>query len=101
MTRKSIVERNLKRIKLNQQMDGKRKELKSMVRNANLSVGERLKAQKKLSEMPRNGAKIRIRNRCELTGRAQGYLRFFKMSRIMLRDYAAFGLMPGLRKGSW
>lgn len=101
MAKKSVVQRNLKRIQKVEALSGKRQALKKILKDKNLSLSERLKAQKKITEMPRDSSKIRIRNRCELTGRGHGYIRQFKLSRIMVRELASFGLIPGLRKGSW
>lgn len=66
-----------------------------------LPIEERFVAQTKLAQMPRNSSKVRIRNRCELTGRPRGYYRRFKVSRITLRELAAFGFLPGIKKSSW
>lgn len=79
----------------------KRAALKEVVMNRDLPFDERLQAQIKLSALPRNGAKIRVRNRCELTGRARGVYRKFKLSRIKLRELGSFGKVPGLTKASW
>jgi small subunit ribosomal protein S14 len=79
----------------------KRMRLKAMVRDKELPIEERFNAGLKLSEMPRNGARIRLRNRCEVTGRPRGYYRKFKMSRIALRDLGSTGQVPGLVKSSW
>ena len=78
-----------------------RKELRKVVRNESLSHDERLMAQLRLQKMPRRTSEIRIRNRCELTGRSRGYLRAFKMSRIAFRELASCGLIPGVTKSSW
>jgi small subunit ribosomal protein S14 len=66
-----------------------------------LPIEERFDANMKLAQMPRNGAKIRLRNRCEVTGRPRGYYRKLGMSRIALRDLASFGQVPGVVKSSW
>lgn len=79
----------------------KRAELKAIIMNKELPIEERFAAQIKISELPKNGAKIRIRNRCELTGRSRGYYRKFKISRIKLRDLASIGQLPGVIKSSW
>jgi small subunit ribosomal protein S14 len=80
---------------------GKRAALKAIVMNRELPMEERLEAQLKLSALPRNGAKTRYRNRCELTGRTRGTYRKFKLSRIKLRELGSFGRIPGLTKSSW
>jgi small subunit ribosomal protein S14 len=75
--------------------------LKAIADNRDLPMEERFQARLKLAEMPRNGAKIRIRNRCEVTGRPRAFYRKFKMSRIALRDLGSTGQVPGLVKSSW
>jgi small subunit ribosomal protein S14 len=79
----------------------KRMELKSIIHNKALSPEERFAAQLKLSSMPRTSSPTRIRNRCMVTGRARGTYRRFNISRIMLREMVAEGLIPGVRKASW
>ena len=75
--------------------------MKEIADNRDLPMEERFNARLKLAEMPRNGAKIRIRNRCEVTGRPRAYYRKFKMSRIALRELGSTGQIPGLVKSSW
>ncbi|MDP2193470.1 MAG: 30S ribosomal protein S14, partial [Alphaproteobacteria bacterium] len=75
--------------------------LKKVVMSRDLPFEERMKATIRLSEMPRNSAKIRVRNRCEVTGRPRGYYRKFNMSRIALRELGGMGLIPGVIKASW
>ena len=101
MARKSSVEKNKNREKLVNMHAAKRMRLKAMVRDKALPIEERFNAGLKLSEMPRNGARIRLRIRCEVTGRPRGYYRKFKMSRIALRDLGSIGQVPGLVKSSW
>ncbi len=79
----------------------KRARLKAIVMNKELPMEDRFAAQIQLSAMPRNGAANRYRNRCELTGRARGTYRKFKLSRIKLRELGNFGAVPGLTKSSW
>jgi small subunit ribosomal protein S14 len=79
----------------------KRARLKAEAKNQSLPMEERFAAQLKLAEMPRNGSRVRIRNRCELTGRPRGTYRKFKLSRIALRDLASKGQIPGMVKASW
>ncbi|MDR1982899.1 MAG: 30S ribosomal protein S14 [Holosporaceae bacterium] len=79
----------------------KRAELKTIIHNKALSPEERFSAQLKLSAMPRTSSATRIRNRCMVTGRARGVYRRFNISRIMLREMVAEGLIPGVRKASW
>jgi small subunit ribosomal protein S14 len=101
MAKKSAVITNKKREKLIDLQSKKREELKAIAYNESLSFEERLEAQIKLSELPRNGAKVRYRNRCNLTGRPRGYFRKFGLSRIAVRDLASWGQIPGLIKSSW
>lgn len=101
MAKTSSVNRNEKRRKMSKLADGKRKRLKALIKNKNTPMEERFTAVIKLAEMPRNSAKIRIRNRCEVTGRPRAYYRKLKMSRIALRELANLGLVPGMVKSSW
>ncbi len=101
MAKTSSVEKNNRRRKLAGQYAGKRKALKAIVMDQKKPMEERFKAQLKLAELPRNSAKVRIRNRCEVTGRPRAYYRKLKMSRIALRDLGALGAIPGLVKSSW
>ena len=96
MARKSSIEKNKNRAKLVALHASKRERLKALVNDRDLPIEDRFNAGLKLSEMPRNGSKIRLRNRCELTGRPRGYYRKFKMSRIALRDLGSTGHMPPL-----
>ena len=101
MAKTSAIERNLKRIKLSKKYLKKRQELKKIISNKKLPLDERFTAQLKLSKIPRNSARIRIRNRCEITGRPHGVYRKLKVSRIALRELAAEGKIPGMTKSSW
>ncbi len=101
MAKTSSVEKNLRRQRMSRKYAKKRAELKAIIMNKELPIEERFAAQIKISELPKNGAKIRIRNRCELTGRSRGYYRKFKISRIKLRDLASIGQLPGVIKSSW
>ena len=101
MAKKSAIITNDKRIKSSQLQKEKRASLKAIAKNKDLSFDERLEAQIKLSQLPRNGAKDRVRNRCGLTGRPRGYFRYFGLSRIAIRDLASWAQLPGLRKSSW
>ena len=101
MAKKSSINRNNKRIKMSKKFDKKRKELKSIIMNKKLSLEERFKAQMKLSKLPKNSSKIRIRNRCEITGRSHGVYRKLKISRIALRELSLSGKIPGMVKSSW
>ena len=101
MAKKSSIEKNRRRIKMAKRFDSKRMELKSVARDRSLPPEERFQAFLQLAELPRNASKVRIRNRCELTGRARGYYRKFGLSRIALRDLASEGQIPGVVKASW
>ena len=101
MAKKSIVNRNKKRIALNLKFANKRNNLKKIVMDKKLSLEERFKAQLKLSKLPRNSSKIRINNRCEITGRSHGVYRKLKISRISLRKLSLEGKIPGMIKSSW
>lgn len=101
MAKLSSINKNKNRAKMIKRDAGKRAALKAIIMNRDLAFDERLQAQIKLSAMPRNGAKVRHRNRCELTGRARGTYRKFKLSRIKLRELGSVGRIPGLTKASW
>lgn len=101
MAKKGMVEKNKRRQKLTQQHAGKRAALKAIIMNQEVSIEERFAATLKLAQMPRNSAEIRIRNRCEVSGRSRAVYRKFKMSRIALRELGNKGLVPGLVKSSW
>ena len=101
MAKTSAIERNLKRIKLAKKFAKKREMLKKIIKNKKLPLNERFNAQLKLAKLPRNSAKIRIRNRCEITGRPHGVYRKLKISRIALRQLASMGKIPGMTKSSW
>ncbi|WP_018699152.1 30S ribosomal protein S14 [Amorphus coralli] len=101
MAKKGKIENNKKRIRLAKQLADKRERLKSVARDQSLSMEERFAAQLKLAEMPRNSAKTRVVNRCEVTGRPRAYYRKLKMSRVALRELGAQGQIPGLVKSSW
>ena len=101
MAKTSAIQRNLKRIKMVKRYSEKRKKLKMIIKNKKLPLTERFEAQLKLAKIPRNSAKIRIRNRCEITGRPHGVYRKLRISRIALRDLASKGKIPGMTKSSW
>ena len=101
MAKTSSIQRNLKRIKLVKKFLKKRENLKKIIKNKKLPLEERFAAQLKLAKIPRNSAKVRIRNRCEITGRPRGVYRKLKISRIALRDLASKCKIPGMTKSSW
>ena len=101
MAKASAINKNNKRIKLSNKFYSKRKKLKEIVMNKKLSLEERFNAQQKLSKLPRNSAKSRVMNRCQITGRPHGVYRKLKISRIALRQLGLEGKIPGLVKSSW
>ena len=101
MAKTSAIERNLKRIKMSNRFASKRKKLKAIIKNKKLPLNERFAAQLKLSKLPKNSSKTRIRNRCEITGRPHGVYRKLKISRIALRKLGLEGKIPGMVKSSW
>ena len=101
MAKLSAINKNNRRIKLSEKFHEKRKSLKKIIMNKKLSLEERFTAQQKLSKVPRNSAKIRIRNRCQITGRPHGVYRKLKISRIALRQLGLEGKIPGMVKSSW
>jgi small subunit ribosomal protein S14 len=101
MAKVSAVEKNNRRRKLVDQYAAKRAELKAIVKDRSKPMEERFKATLKLSELPRNSSKVRVRNRCEVSGRPRGYYRKLKMSRIALRELGSLGRIPGVVKSSW
>tara|TARA_B100001057_G_scaffold200128_1_gene200821 strand:- start:4080 stop:4385 length:306 start_codon:yes stop_codon:yes gene_type:complete len=101
MAKMSSINKNNRRIKLSDKFYIKRKKLKKIVMNKKLPLEERFKAQQKLSKLPRNSAKNRVMNRCQITGRPHGVYRKLKISRIALRKLGLEGKIPGLIKSSW
>ena len=101
MAKKSSIERNNKRKRLADKFADKRAALLAIANDKSLSNEERFKARLKLSELPRNSSKHRVRNRCGVSGRPRGYYRKLNMSRIALRELASKGLTPGMIKSSW
>jgi small subunit ribosomal protein S14 len=101
MAKTSSIEKNKKRAALAKQFGAKRAALKALVKNQDTPIEERFKASLKLAEMPRNSAQVRVRNRCEVSGRPRGYYRKLRMSRIALRELGNLGQIPGMVKSSW
>ncbi len=101
MAKKSAIEKNAKRQRLVLKHANKRATLKAIINDRSLPPEDRFAAQLKLAELPRNSAAVRVRNRCEVSGRPRGYYRKFKMSRIALRELGSQGHVPGLVKSSW
>ncbi len=101
MAKKSAIERNKKRRKMSAGRAARRAELKDIANDKSLPMEDRFSARLKLAKLPRNSVPVRIRNRCEISGRPRGYYRKFQMSRIALRDLASAGQIPGMVKSSW
>ena len=101
MAKASAINRNNKRIKLAKSLENKRAKLKAIIADKNAPMEVRFAAVLKLAEMPRNSAKIRVRNRCALTGRPRGNFRKFNLCRVALRNLASRGELPGVTKSSW
>ena len=101
MAKKSTINRNDMVKRLVKQFAAKRDALKKVANDQNLPLEERFAARLKLAKLPRNASPVRIRNRCELTGRPRGFYRKLKMSRIALRELGSQGYIPGLVKSSW
>ena len=101
MAKLSSINKNNRRIKLSDKFYKKRNELKKIIMNKKLTLDERFVAQQKLSKLPRNSAKNRVRNRCQITGRPHAVYRKLKISRIALRKLGLEGKIPGMVKSSW
>ncbi len=100
MAKKSMIERDRKRSRLITKYASKREILKNQIKNASL-MEEKFALHRKLQNLPRNSAEVRLRNRCTITGRPRAYYRDFGLSRHVLREYALQGLLPGVIKSSW
>ncbi len=101
MAKLSSIKKNNKRIKLTNKFYIKRQKLKKIIMDKKLTLEERFKAQQKLSKLPRNSSRVRVRNRCQITGRPHGVYRKLKISRIALRKLGLEGKIPGMVKSSW
>ncbi|MDG2319663.1 MAG: 30S ribosomal protein S14 [Rhodospirillaceae bacterium] len=101
MAKKSAVERDKKRRRMTDKDAARRAALKAQVMDRTASPEERFEAVLKLATLPRNGSKVRVHNRCEVTGRPRGVYRKFKLGRVMLRELASKGQLPGMVKSSW
>jgi small subunit ribosomal protein S14 len=101
MAKKSSIEKNDRRKAMAERQKAKRRALADTVRSTKASDEEKRAAQVALQKMPRNGAAIRIRNRCQMTGRSRGYVAMFGLSRIAFRELALQGMIPGVKKASW
>ena len=101
MTRKALVERELKRMKTVERFADKRRALKKILSDSNTTPEEKREARIKLQKLPRNASPVRLRNRCAVTGRPKGFYRKFGLGRNKLREQAMEGNIPGLHKASW
>ncbi|CBI76605.1 30S ribosomal protein S14 [Bartonella clarridgeiae 73] len=101
MAKVSAVEKNKRRERMVKRYAARRARLKAIVMNQEILLEERFKASIQLAGLPRNSAKVRVRNRCEISGRPRAYYRKLKMSRIALRDLGSLGYIPGIVKSSW
>lgn len=101
MAKTSAIEKNKSRAKLSKRYAAKRAQLKAIIKNQDVPLEERFNASLKLAELPRNASSVRVRNRCEVSGRPRGYYRKLKMSRVALRELGNLGQIPGLVKSSW
>ncbi|UNE55165.1 30S ribosomal protein S14 [Bartonella machadoae] len=101
MAKVSAVEKNKRREAMVKRYAARRARLKAIVMDQKVSLEERFKASVQLAGLPRNSAKVRVRNRCEVSGRPRAYYRKLKMSRIALRELGSIGHIPGIVKSSW
>jgi len=101
MAKQSSIQKNNKRKLMVKKFTNRRLNLKKKIYDKNISMEERFKIQAKISELPRDGSRVRVRNRCELTGRTRGVYRKFGLSRIKIRELSMAGLLPGVVKSSW
>ena len=101
MAKQSSIQKNLRRKNIVKKYNKKRQSLKKQIMKKDLSIEERFKIQSKLNELPRDSSKIRVRNRCKLTGRTRGVYRKFGLSRIKIRELSMSGALPGVVKSSW
>lgn len=101
MAKTSAIEKNKRRREMVKKYTARRQKLKEIINDLNQSSETRFSAVLKLAALPRNSSKVRVRNRCEISGRSRAVYRKFKLSRIALRDLASEGLIPGLSKASW
>jgi small subunit ribosomal protein S14 len=101
MAKKSAIENNQRKQRLAKKFTGRRRRLLEVANDEARPMEERFEARLKLAALPRNGAIVRVRNRCEVTGRPRGFYRKMRMSRIALRELGNRGLIPGLVKSSW
>ena len=101
MAKQSSIQKNIKRELMVKKYKNKRLALKKKIKDKNLNLEERIKFQNKLNDLPKDGSRVRFRNRCLITGRARGVYRKFKLSRIKIRELSMSGSLPGVIKASW
>jgi small subunit ribosomal protein S14 len=101
MAKTSQINRDNKRKKLIERYSAQRAELRKKLKDANVSIEEKIEVQEKFSKLPRNSCPTRLNRRCKVSGRSKGYYRKFGISRIALRELALRGQLPGMRKSSW
>ena len=101
MAKKCKIEKNKRQVKLIARYRERRAELVAVTKDPDATNEERLDAYRQIAKMPRDASAVRYRNRCELTGRPRGYHRKFRLCRVMLRDLALEGQVPGVKKSSW
>ena len=101
MAKKSAIENNLRKQRLAKRFAGRRQRLLDIANDESRPMEERFEARLRLAALPRNGAVVRVRNRCQVTGRPRGFYRKMKMSRIAVRELGNQGMIPGLVKSSW
>ena len=101
MAKQSSIQKNLNRKKIVNKFQNKRNSLKEKIMKKDLSMEERFKLQSQINDLPRDSSNIRLRNRCEITGRTRGVYRKFGLSRIKLRELTMSGSLPGVVKSSW
>lgn len=101
MAKNAVVQRNKKRIRMVEKYAAKRAKLKAIINDPETDEEAFYEAQRKLTKLPRNSSKVRLRNRCAITGRSRAYMRKFGLSRIVFRELALDGQLPGVTKSSW
>lgn len=101
MAKKAMIQRDKKRARMVKQYAAKRAELKAILSNPETSDEDFYKAQHKLTKLPKNSSPVRVRNRCRITGRPRAFIRKYGLSRIMFRELASQGKIPGVTKSSW
>jgi small subunit ribosomal protein S14 len=101
MAKRSSIEKQKRRERTVNLKWEKRQQLQKQARDLSLTEEERQLARTEINKMPRDSSPVRLRNRCQLTGRSRGFMRKFKLSRLCFRELASFGMIPGITKASW